>query len=360
MTAETAAPTPPLRGTAYWTVAPGRGELREHRLTGPGPGQVLVATLHSGISRGTELLVHRGAVPAAVADRMRAPFQDGDLGGPVKYGYLSVGMVEQAGDATSADLLGRTVFCLYPHQDRYVVAATAVTPVPGGVPPHRAVLAGTVETAVNALWDAAPRLGDRVAVIGAGMVGGAVAALLRTFPLARLELVDVEPARAEVAARLGVDFRSPDDAAGDCDLVLHCSASADGLNLGLRLLGEEGELVELSWYGDRDVIVSLGRHFHARRLRLRASQVGVVAEARRARRTTGDRLRLALDLLTDPAFDVLISTRSPFTELPALMRRLDSGELAGLCHVLDYEPSTRTVQPGPREDPCTASPSEAT
>jgi threonine dehydrogenase-like Zn-dependent dehydrogenase len=294
----------------------------------------LVRTLHSAISRGTELLVHRGGVPLAVRDRIRAPFQDGDLPGPVKYGYLSAGVVE----AGPAELVGRVVFCLYPHQDRYVVPADAVTVVPGGVPAHRAVLAGTVETAVNASWDAAPRLGDRIAVIGAGMVGCAVAAVLRSFPLDRLQLVDVDPGRAAVAERLGVPFVAPGDAAGDCDLVIHASASAGGVNRGLELLGDEGELIELSWYGDRQVPVTLGADFHTRRLSLRSSQVGVVSPARRARRTTHDRLALALSILEDPVFDALISTRTPFTALPQLMRQLAAGEVPGICHVVDYGP----------------------
>src|SRR3954471_4562308 len=250
--------------TAYWTTSPGHGELRTYELAPPGEGEALVRTLHSGVSRGTELLVHRGGVPTDVAERMRAPFQEGDLPGPVKYGYLSVGVVEQG----PAELDGRTVFCLYPHQDRYVVPAGALTPVPDGVPARRAVLAGTVETAVNAVWDAAPRLGDRVAVVGAGMVGVAVAALLRTFPLGRLQLVDVDERRAAVAERLGVPFAVPAEAAGDCDVVVHCSATGAGLSRGLELLGDEGELVELSWYGDREVSVALGGAFHARRLTL--------------------------------------------------------------------------------------------
>lgn len=324
--------------TAYWTVGPGRGELRREVLPPPGDGQVRVRALHSAVSRGTELLVHRGAVPAAVAERMRAPFQVGGLtdpatGGAVKYGYLSVGTVE----AGPVALRGRTVFCLHPHQDLYNVPAQAVSVVPDDVPPVRATLAGTVETAVNALWEAAPRLGDRVAVIGAGMIGCAVAALARTLPLDRLELVDVDPARSAVAARLGVPFATPEQAAGDCDLVLHCSARAAGLDRGLELLGEEGELVELSWYGDAEVPVRLGGDFHARRLSLRASQVGVVAAARRARRTPADRLDLALRRLADPALDALVTARHPFTDLPAVMRGLAAGELAGLCHVLDYE-----------------------
>ena len=343
---------PQSLATAYWTVAPGRGELREQLLAPPGPGEALVRALHSGISRGTELLVHRGGVPAEVAARMRAPFQEGDLPGPVKYGYLSVGIVEAVdpADPRAAELLGRTVFCLYPHQDRYVVPVQALTVVPDGVPARRAVLAGTVETAVNAIWDAAPRLGDRIAVIGAGMVGSAVAALLRGFPLQRLQLVDVDERRRPVAEQLGVAFVTPAEAAADCDVVVHCSATGAGLSRGLELLGDEGELVELSWYGDRPVSVNLGADFHARRLSIRASQVGAVAASRRARRTYGQRLELALDLLRDPGFDALISGNWPFAELPQIVHRLATGELNGLCHVVDYAPKPLLVHSVIQED----------
>jgi len=323
---------PRWHATAYWTTAPGHGELRSHELTPPGPGEALVRALHSGISRGTELLVHRGGVPPAVAAAMRAPFQEGELPGPVKYGYLSVGVVEEG----PAGLLGRTVFCLYPHQDRYVVPVTALTPVPDDVPPARAVLAGTVETALNAVWDAAPRLGDRVAVVGAGMVGASVAALLEKFPLERLQLVDVDESRRTIADALGVGFVTPSDAAGDCDLVVHCSATGAGLSRGLELLGEEGELVELSWYGDRPVTVDLGGAFHARRLTIRASQVGAVAAARRSRRTYADRLGVALGLLADPVFDSLVSGHTTFTDLPETMVRLAEGDLNALCYVVNY------------------------
>jgi threonine dehydrogenase-like Zn-dependent dehydrogenase len=321
-----------LRATAYWTIGPQQGELREQALTAPEPGQVLVRTLHSAISRGTERLVHRGEVPPEVAATMRAPFQDGDFPWPVKYGYLSVGVVEQGPPGLS----GRAVFCLFPHQDAYVVPVEAVTPIPDGVPARRAVLAGTVETAVNALWDAAPRLGDRVAVVGAGLVGCAVAALLRAFPLGRLQLVDIDPRRAAVAAALGVELVTPAEAAGGCDLVVHASASSAGLRRSLELLGVEGEVVELSWYGTAQVSVPLGSVFHERRLSVRASQVGAVAAARRARRTRADRMALALDLLRDDAFDALIGGSSRFADLPETMSRLDDATLPGPCHVVDY------------------------
>jgi threonine dehydrogenase-like Zn-dependent dehydrogenase len=312
---------------AFWLDSPGRGVIRDVDLPEPAAGEVLVRALYSGVSRGTETLVFRGGVPESQYAAMRAPFQDGDFPGPVKYGYLSVGEVEQG----PADLVGRTVFCLYPHQTRYVVPAAAVTPVPDSVPAARAVLAGTVETAVNALWDAAPLVGDRIAVVGGGMVGCAVAALLARFPGVRVQLVDADPARARVAAALGVGFAPPQDALGDCDLVVHASATEQGLARGLELLAPEGTVVELSWYGDRKVALPLGEAFHSRRLVIRSSQVGTVSPAR-ANRSYGDRLALALDLLADPALDALVTGESAFEELPELLPKLASGEIPALCH----------------------------
>jgi threonine dehydrogenase-like Zn-dependent dehydrogenase len=286
----------------------------------------------SGISRGTETLVFRGRVPPDQYAAMRAPFQEGELPGPVKYGYLNVGTVEHG----PADLRGRTVFCLYPHQTAYVVPAGAVIVVPEEVPPARAVLAGTVETAVNALWDAAPLLGDRVTVVGAGMVGCCVARLLGRFPAVHVTLVDVDDGRADVAAALGVEFALPDDADGDRDLAVHASATSAGLQRSLDLLAPEGTVIDLSWYGDTEVRLLLGGAFHSGRLGIRASQVGTVSPARSGRRTTADRLALALELLRDPAFDALITGESRFDELPDVMARLSAGSLPALCHTITY------------------------
>lgn len=324
----------PQEAWAFWVREPGAGEIRPVRLSAPRPGEVLVRTLRSGISRGTESLVFTGRVPADQHAVMRAPFQEGDFPGPVKYGYLNVGVVEQG----PAELQGRTVFCLHPHQTAYVVPAGAVMPVPREVPVERAVLAGLVETAVNALWDAGPLLGDRVTVVGAGALGCCVARLLVRVPGVSVTLVDVDPSRAPVARSLGADFCLPDEAPGGRDLVVHTSASSRGLQTSLDLLAPEGTVVELSWYGDAPTTVSLGGSFHSGRLTLRASQVGTVAASRRGRRTTADRLRLALELLRDPAFDCLLTGRSPFVELPAVLPRLVSGELPALCHAMSYDP----------------------
>jgi threonine dehydrogenase-like Zn-dependent dehydrogenase len=320
---------------AFWLKSPGQGEIRDVRLAEPGEGDVVVRSLCSGVSRGTESLVFRGGVPESQYAAMRAPFQEGEFPGPVKYGYLSVGVVEEG----PARLLGRTVFCLHPHQSRYVVPASAVTPVPDTVPAGRAVLAGTVETAVNALWDAAPLVGDRIAVVGAGMIGGSVAALLARYPGVRVQLVDADPARAALAEALGVEFALPEQALGDCDLAVHASATEAGLTRSLELLAPEGTVLELSWYGDRRISVPLGEAFHSGRLVLRGSQVGRVAEARRSRRSYADRLALSLDLLADPVFDALITGECAFEELPSAMARIAAGELPGLCHRVVYDAS---------------------
>ena len=320
---------------AFWVVEPGRGEIRSVALPAPGPGEVLVRALHSGVSRGTETIVFRGGVPPDQYVVMRAPHQDGDFPAPVKYGYLSVGVVEEG----PPELVGRTVFSLHPHQTAYVVPVGAVILVPDDVPARRAVLAGTVETAVNALWDAPPLIGDRVAVVGAGMVGCCVARLLSRFPGTRVTLVDLDPARAEVASRLGVDFALAGelgDVDGDCDLVVHTSATGAGLQLSLDLLAQEGTVLDLSWYGDSRVELALGGSFHSGRLGIRASQVGSVAAVRRSRFTHAQRLALAVDLLRDPAFDALLTGESRFEELPHVLARLADGTLSAICHTITY------------------------
>jgi threonine dehydrogenase-like Zn-dependent dehydrogenase len=318
---------------AFWVTRPGSGEIRPEPVRPPARGEVLVRTDWTALSRGTERLVFEGRVPVDQYAAMRAPFQAGDFPGPVKYGYLSVGTVEDGVD----ELVGRQVFCLHPHQTAYVVPATAVTPVPAGVPTRRAVLAGTVETAVTALWDARPMLGDRVCVVGAGLVGCCLARLLAGVPGLRVTLVDVDPERALVADALGVGFAAPDRAPHDQDLVFHTSATGKGLRTALGLLTTDGTVVELSWYGDREVDLALGGAFHSRRLAIRASQVGGLPPTARRRWTHADRLRLAMDLLHDPAFDHLLTGTSRFADLPVAMADLASGALPGICHTISYD-----------------------
>ncbi|WP_338751878.1 zinc-dependent alcohol dehydrogenase [Janibacter alittae] len=324
------APAPDAR--AFWVVEPGRGEVRSASLPAPGPDEVLVRALFSGISRGTEALVFRGEVPPSQYEAMRAPMQQGDFPGPLAYGYLSVGVVEDG----PAHLLGRTVFCLHPHQTRYVVPADAVVPVPDDVPARRAVLTGAVETAVNGLWDVPPLLGDRVGVVGAGMVGCCAARLLARYPGVEVTLVDVDGTRAAVAADLGVDFALPHEAKGGQDLVVHTSATSAGLQTALDLLRSEGTVLDLSWYGTRGVELALGGAYHSGRLRIRSSQVAAVADARRGVRSPAERKALSLQLLRDPRFDALLTGDSPFDDLPQVMAGISEGRIPAICHVVTY------------------------
>jgi hypothetical protein len=315
---------------AFWVVAPGRGEIRAEGPLSPGGDDVVVRTLFSGVSRGTESLVFRGMVPPSEYERMRAPFQAGEFPAPVKYGYASVGEVERG------QLAGEHVFVLFPHQTRYAVPAAAAYVLPDGVPPARAVLAASLETAINAAWDARPLSGDRVAIIGAGTVGCLAAWLIGKTAGCRVELVDVNPDRAAVARALGVLFASPDAASADADLVLHASGNPDGLATACRLAGFEATVIELSWYGNRPVPLPLGEAFHARRLTIRSSQVGTVAAPQRARWDTRRRMKLALSLLADPALDVLISGESAFDALPEVMAALAASPGGALCHRIRY------------------------
>jgi threonine dehydrogenase-like Zn-dependent dehydrogenase len=317
---------------AFWITGPRTSELRDVSLPSPGPHEVRVRTLYSGISRGTETRVFNGQVPASEYQRMRAPFQEGEFPAPVKYGYCSVGIVEEGPD----DLHGRTVFCLYPHQTRYVVPAQAVVPLPPGVPAARAILAANLETAVNGLWDAAPRIGDRISVVGAGTVGCLVAWLAARLPGCVVELIDLDPAKAAIADSLGTRFATPASAAPEADLVIHASGAAEGLSTALELAGFEATVLELSWFGDQHVPLPLGRTFHAQRLQLKSSQVGTVAGVQRARWTHRRRMELALSLLAAPVLDCLITGEDPFAELPAVMARLASAPGGTLCHRIRY------------------------
>jgi threonine dehydrogenase-like Zn-dependent dehydrogenase len=317
---------------AFWVAEPGRGEIRTERLAKPRDGEALVRTLFSGISRGTEALVFNGKVPHSERERMRAPFQVGAFPAPVKYGYCNVGVVEQG----PASLLGRHVFCLYPHQTRYVVPVDALHLLPPDVPAGRAVLAANLETAVNALWDAAPRVGDRVTVVGAGVVGCLAAWLAARIAGTQVELVDIDERKAAAARALEVPFRVPSAARGDADVVLHASGTGAGLATALALAAFEATVVELSWYGDAAPAVALGEAFHSRRLTLKSSQVGSVATAQRPRWSHPRRMQLVLRLLASSELDALVSGESSFDELPSAAARLAAGAEYTLCHRIIY------------------------
>lgn len=318
--------------SAFWVTGPGRGEIRPERLPARGPGEALVETRFSGISRGTETLVFSGRVPESQYGAMRAPHQTGSFPGPVKYGYSNVGRVSEG----PAALVGRSVFSLFPHQTRFLAPAEALIPLPESLPPGRAVLAANMETALNALWDSAPAAAGAVTVIGAGALGCLTAYLLARLAGLSPELVDLRPERRAVAQALGLAFATPERARGERDLIIHASGRAEGLVRALELAAFEATVLELSWYGTTGVTLPLGEHFHAKRLTLKSSQVGAVAPAMRPEVSHRGRLERALALLDDPALDVLISGESRFEDLPQVMPRLCGPCPGTLCHRIVY------------------------
>lgn len=323
-----------MTARAFWTIGPGQGELRVESLPLPGAGEALVRTLASGVSRGTESLVFAGRVPPSQYAVMRCPFQAGDFPFPVKYGYSAVGIVEAGPPA----LIGRRVFCLHPHQDRFLAPVAMLHTVPDAVPTRRAVLAANMETAVNIVWDATALPGERVLVIGAGVVGLLAARLLARIPGVTLTVIDTDAGKARIAAALGLAFAAPGEAPPEAELIVHASGSPDGLSLALARAGFEARIVEASWFGDRAVPLALGEAFHSRRLRLISSQVGSIAAPMRGRRSHAERLSLALALLDDARLDALLDGPTPFADLPATMARLAASPGA-LCHVIAYAPS---------------------
>ncbi len=263
---------------------------------------------------------------------MRAPFQEGDFPFPVKYGYCAVGRVEEG----PADLAGRTVFALHPHQDRFVAPAAALRVVPDGVPPRRAVLAANMETALNALWDSGAGAGDRILVVGAGVLGCLIGALAARLPGADVAVLDIDLSRRDLVEALGCRFGKPLDAPGDADVVFHASATGAGLACALACAGEEATVVEASWYGDAMVPAPLGLDFHSRRLRLVSSQVGQVSPSRRPRWSPGRRLDTALALLADGRLDALLTEEVAFADLPAALPRLLAPGASGLTACICY------------------------
>ena len=342
---------------AFWTTAPGRGELRDEHLPPPAPGTCRVRTLATGVSRGTEALVFAGRIPENQCHAMRAPLMGGEFPFPVKYGYSAVGVIEDeilplplregAGvrgsrpHAIGSPLAptpppnhGRRVVVLHPHQDRFIAPAAMCIPVPDSVPTPRAVLAANMETALNLLWDAAPLPGERMLVVGAGVIGLLTASLLARIPAAAVTLVDTNPTRAALAHAFGCGFALPEAAPGEQELIIHTSASEAGLRRCLASAAFEARIIEASWYGDAAPALPLGEAFHARRLRLLATQVGAVAPAMRGRRSHAERLALALSLLADSRFDALLDGPTPFAKLPAAMPTILRP--GGLCHVVTY------------------------
>jgi threonine dehydrogenase-like Zn-dependent dehydrogenase len=320
---------------SLWYARKGVAELRTARLAPPAPGEATVRTQFSGISRGTERLVFEGSIGQSEWERMRCPMQEGTFPFPVKYGYCATGVIEDG----PSDLVGRQVFCLHPHQDFFNVAVAALVPIPADVPMRRATLAANMETALNAVWDSGAGPGDRIVVVGAGIVGLLVACLAARLPGATVTAVDTDDTRRTVVEALGAGFARPEHAPADADVVMHASATSAGLNTAIASAGLEATVVEMSWYGSKPVEAELGGAFHSRRLKLVSSQVGMVSPGRRARWDYRRRLEAALRLLAEPALDALVEEEIDFGDAPRRLPQVFAPGAHGLAPVIRYPSS---------------------
>jgi NADPH:quinone reductase-like Zn-dependent oxidoreductase len=326
------------RALALFYEAPSSANIRTVRIPlltedDGAKADVVIRSLYSGLSRGTERLVFQGRLPESEWARMRAPHQTGDFPFPVKYGYAAVGVAEAGASA----VIGRNYFALFPHQSRFVLPLASLVPLPDGLPPRRAILAANMETALNAVWDSGAVAGQSIAVIGAGLVGCLIGFLAARLPGTKVTLIDRLPERARVAEQLGLGFSTPDAAEGGAEIVFHTSASEAGLRLALDIAAFEGTIVEASWFGDRQITLPLGGSFHSQRLRLISTQVGSVAPVMRARMTHRQRLETALRLLDDARLDALITEEVAFEELPAALPRLLAADAPGIATAIRYQ-----------------------
>jgi threonine dehydrogenase-like Zn-dependent dehydrogenase len=318
---------------ALWYVGPMLAEARAETLAEPAADESRLAMLASALSRGTERLIASGLVPQDEYQRMRCPHQGGSFPFPVKYGYCAVARVE----AGPAELIGRRVFVLHPHQERFNAKTAMLNPIPDAIPTPRAVLAANMETALNAIWDSAMSAADRVTIVGGGLVGLLVTSLAAGFPGAEVTLVDTNPEREAFATRFGARFALPHAAPRQQDVVFHTSAHPAGLRTAIEAAAANARVVELSWYGDKPVSVPLGGHFHAGRVQLLSSQVGTVSPGHAARGWNySSRLQAALRLLADERLDALLTETLPFSQLPSAIPRLLAADAAGLVTVVTY------------------------
>ena len=317
--------------TSVWFPRARTVELRVEPVGGAGANEIRVRALASAISHGTEMLVFRGEVPTGL--ELDLPTLRGSFDFPIKYGYASVGRIVEAGPAVSSLVPGDVVFVHYPHQSEYVVPAALATRLPADVELDAAVLLANLETAVNVVLDAHPRVGDRAVVLGQGVVGLLVTQVLRRAGAALVVGIDPIGLRRELSRRAGAHAAvEPDEAialvrdltgATGADLAIEASGNGAALAQALELVGAAGTVVVCSWYGAKPVALPLGAAFHRRRLRLVSSQVSGLDPVLAPRWDRTRRLAYARSLLAELDLQGLVTHRFPLERAADAYRLVD-------------------------------------
>jgi len=319
------------KATSLWHISDTSSALQTASLDKFGKDYLLVKSLYSLISTGTERLVATGKVPNALHKSMAVPGMDGSFEFPIKYGYSLVGQILSKGD-----LEGQLVHLLHPHQDLLQTERQSFSIVPKEIPTKRAALASNVETALNAIWDSGVSIGDKVVVCGFGMIGGLVASVLSLMPAVEVAILERNSSRIHQAKQMGF-MVNPIDLEG-FDYSFHTSGSSSGLQTCIEAVGMEGKIVELSWYGTKPVEVQLGASFHQQRKQIISSQVGHIPFSKSARWDYKRRKKVVWELLKNPVFDKHITNEVLFNDSPAFFEELRQGDILdkGLGWVIKY------------------------
>lgn len=318
----------PDSAKALWHLSAEESVMKEAQLRESG---VIVHSLHSLISLGTERLVSKGEVPESLASEMKVPYQEGNLSLPVKYGYSLVGQVHQPGHTLDQ----RVVHLLHPHQDRIRVAPEDLFIVPEAIPSRRATLASNLETAVNAVWDSGVSIGDSVLIVGGGVIGLLIGDLVKKIAGTTVYLSEPRKDRSQLAESWGLHAWSQEKV--HCDIAFHTSGHEAGLQTAIDAIGREGKVIELSWYGDRPVQIHLGRSFHSQRKSIRVSQVSAIPPERVPRWDYRRRKEVVFDLLKDPQFDRYLTHEVMFQDLPQFFHSLRKEVVPGIGWTVRYD-----------------------
>jgi 2-desacetyl-2-hydroxyethyl bacteriochlorophyllide A dehydrogenase len=334
-----------VRRQALVFVGPGRVEVVDEEQAPPGAGEVLVRTRVSAVSAGTERLVFRGELPRGLPlDESLPALAGASSSYPARFGYAAVGDVAAVGPGVDATWTGRRVFAFAPHASAFAARAADVLPVPDGLDAERAALYANMETAVTLALDGAPRVGERVAVVGQGTVGLLATAVLARFPLQTLVVVDAAPARARLGLALGADAAVTDAAAArvalgaaGADLTFELTGDPAALDVAVAVTGREGRVVVGSFYGSRRAPVDLGAHFHRGRLTIASSQVSHLPPALTGRWDRARRTEVTWRELARVDVAPLISHRFALGRAAEAYARLDAGPSQASQILLTYE-----------------------
>ncbi len=332
-----------MTASALVFTGPREVALEERPVESPGPDEVLVRSRVSAISPGTELLVYRGDAPTDLEADVSIDALEGDLSFPTRYGYATVGEVVETGPGAEG-YHGERVFAFHPHQSRFCAGVPELFISPPDLDDEALALLPTAETATNLLLDGGPRVGERVVVFGAGVVGLATVRLLAELSLEELVVVEPLEGRRELARAFGADRTVPPGATGTfadsdppgADLVYEVSGQPEALDAALSVAGYDGRVVVGSWYGSKRADLDLGGSFHRDRIGVTSSQVSTISPELRGRWSRERRRGTALDALRRIDTDRLVTDRVPFRSAPAAYERLDTDPERTLQVLLEY------------------------